>query len=428
MKLFRIILLLLITLFVTNGISAQTVKTVDAKILDNTAYNDESPDYKKYTQLLQSLMDGNKELINLNKEEVRVMKKYGSYYPDGYNDMTEAWSVLGPGCSWYCGADYQTGVSSSLAAQGENIYDENSIRDDDVRTAWVEGVKGYGIGEYVEFTFNYNAPRATSVIISNGYNKNAATWKNNSRVKTLNIYENDKLLMIVNLADTRDLQSFDLPHPIPNRKGASGLSQYDDSKPPVHLRMMISEVYKGDKYDDTAISEITFEGMDVHCLLEGTSITMGNMEVQAIEKIKAGEEILVWNPEKKQIEKQKVVEVHSVQHPATHMIALPYPADKNTEVKLSLTADHPIYSPDGWLSQDPVATANYKQYKDMKIGRLDSYATLYRLSKDGKSLVKAKISIIEDFDNTGEPMFNTYILRLDGNGIFFANGFAVGQE
>lgn len=152
------------------------------------------------------------------------------------------------------------------------------------------------------------------------------------------------------------------------------------------------------------------------------------MEIQAIEKIKVGEEILVWNPEKKQIEKQKIVEVHSVRHPATHMIALPYLVDKNTEVKLALTIDHPVYSPAGWLSQDPVATANYKQYKDVKIGWLETGATLYRLSKDGKCLVKAKISIIEDFDNSGEPMFSTYTLRLDGNGIFFANGFAVGQE
>jgi hypothetical protein len=416
-------------ILIAGCISAQTVKTVNAKVLNNTAYHyqGESAECNSYIQLLDELTQGDKTLENLNNEEIRIMKKYDPYYPDGYNDTEMAWSVLGPGCSWYCGAGYQTVVSSSLAAQGENIYTAESVSDDDVRTAWVEGAKGYGIGEYVEFIFEYNAPRATSVTISNGYNKNITAWKNNSRVKTLNVYEDDKLLMVVNLADTRDLQRFDLPHPIPNRKGEDGLSDREEDNPPVRLRMMISEVYKGDKYDDTAISEITFDGLDVHCLPEGTIITMADRKKVAIEKIKQGDKVLVWDPVKKRMDRQEVVKIHTARHPAEDMISIHYRLNK--EQTLSLTADHPVYSLTGWLSANPSATRNYKRYADARVGKLDSDAILYRASENGKRLIKKKIDAVESFENTtGSTMIDTYTLELEGNGIFFANGFAVGQE
>ena len=411
---------------ITSGISAQVTKTINAKVLPDTALKEETPEYKEYTLLIEKLNEGEKTLEDLSKSEIGLMKKYDPHYPDGYNEFPHDWSVLGPGCSWYCGAQYKTKVSSCLSTQGNNIYSEESVSDDDVRTAWVEGVKGYGIGEFVEFTFDYNAPRATSVTISNGYNKNATTWKNNSRVKALNIYEDDKLLMTVNLADTRNLQSFELPHPIPNRKGESGMSQRDKNKPSVRLRMMINEVYKGDKYDDTAISEITFDGMDVHCLAEGTMITLGNMKDLEIEKIKPGQKVLVWNPAKKKIEQQEVVKVHSAQHPASHMVVINYRVSK--DMKLILTADHPVYSPTGWLSSDPSATQNYKRYEGVNVEKLESNTILYRLWKDERAMKKKRIGIVEKVGGSDDKMFNTYTLELDGNGIFFANGFAVGQE
>jgi hypothetical protein len=426
MKLVRSFILLLIAILACNITSAQTVETVNAKILDNTAFDGDSPDHNKYIQLIDNLNEGSKSLEGLNKEEIRVMKKYDPYYPEGYNDMEVAWSVLGTGCSWYCGAHYETNVSSSLASKGDNNYTAESLSDDDVRTAWVEGAKGYGIGEFVEFIFNYNAPRATSVTISNGYNKNAATWKNNSRVKTLNVYENDKLLMAVNLADTRDLQQFDLPHPIPNRKGEDGMSEYKENMPPVRLRMMISEVYKGDKYEDTAISEITFSGLDVHCLAEGTMITMADMKELAIEIIKPGQKVMVWNPVKKKAEQQEVVKIHTAQHSASEMIAIHYELNKKST--LILTADHPVYSTTGWISANPSATVNYKRYTGVNIDKLDINSILYRFSKFEKKLRKKMIDSIEYFDSTDNRTFNTYTLELNGNGIFFANGFAVGQE
>lgn len=429
MKVVKNVLLLIILTCVCSNAFAQDVPTIDAKIIEGSAYKQKDADYEQYMQLIGQLEMDEKNLENLSVQEVGLMKKYDSYYPEGYDDMpTYGWDVLGPGCSWYCGGIYETKVSSHLVSQGANVYTAESLNDDDVRTAWVEGVEGYGIGEHIDFVFDYDAARATTVTISNGYNKDETTWKNNSRVKTLNIYEDDVLLMIVNLADTRDLQTFDLPHPIPNRPDGYNRFAHDDSKQPVVLKMMISDVYKGEKYNDTAISEILFDGLDVHCLLEGSMITMGDNTKLKIEDIKAGQEVLVWNPLKKQIEKQKVVENLLARHAASHIVTLSYKESGDTTISLSLTTDHPLYSPDGWLSVNPQATKNYELYRNENVGKLDSKATLYRLAKGGKGLAEIANIAVEGVSGAANATYNTYTLRLDGNAIFFAEGFAVGQE
>jgi hypothetical protein len=58
---------------------------------------------------------------------------------------------------------------------------------------------------------------------------------------------------ILNLLDTQDDQIFELGTFGHNTDGSN-----------LVLKFEIAEVYKGLKYNDTAISEIYFDGMDVH--------------------------------------------------------------------------------------------------------------------------------------------------------------------
>ena len=51
-----------------------------------------------------------------------------------------------------------TTASSSLKSRHDNTYGEKNIGDLSYRTAWVEGVKGYGIGETVAFKFKPGSP------------------------------------------------------------------------------------------------------------------------------------------------------------------------------------------------------------------------------------------------------------------------------
>lgn len=172
-----------------------------------------------------------------------------------YGEVVESiWNIIDGGCSWYCGGgNYKVSASSELTSKNHNNYQAKSANDLSYLTAWVEGKEGSGIGEYIEYSFKNNSPRITSIIISNGYMKSENTWKNNNRVKSLKLYVNGKVFGILNLTDSMTDQTFKLGTFGKNADGSD-----------LVLRFEILTVYKGDKYDDTAITEIYFDGIDVH--------------------------------------------------------------------------------------------------------------------------------------------------------------------
>ena len=155
-------------------------------------------------------------------------------------------------CSWYCGGQIDSVTASS--ALGER-YAAEKAHDFSIVTAWVEGVEGNGEGEYLCYSFPGTCPRITTVLIHNGYVKNCDVWRDNGRVKKLLMYYNDEPYAILNLQDTMGLQSFDV-----------GVLGYEDkdSAPAWSIKFEILEVYHGKKYEDTAITEIYFDGIDVH--------------------------------------------------------------------------------------------------------------------------------------------------------------------
>jgi hypothetical protein len=172
-----------------------------------------------------------------------------------YGEIVESvWDIIDGGCSWYCGGgNYAVKASSSLHPEKGIVYKAAKANDISYRTAWVEGKEDEGIGEYLEYYFKNKSPRVTKIIISNGYMKSEAAWKNNNRVKKLNFYVNGKLYGVLNLEDSRTDQVFDIGTFGHNKNGTDLI-----------MRFEILEVYKGDKFNDTAITEIYFDGVDVH--------------------------------------------------------------------------------------------------------------------------------------------------------------------
>lgn len=170
-------------------------------------------------------------------------------------DLGEEDSVLGhfysAACSWYCGGEIsKVSSSSALSAQykGENAHDFSILN------VWAEGVPGNGEGEYLIYTFPGRCPRITTVEILNGYTKTEKAWLDNGRVKRLRMYYNGEPYAILELEDTRRLQSFDV----------GILGYHDASSPDWTLKFEIIDVYPGDKYADTVITELFFDGIDVH--------------------------------------------------------------------------------------------------------------------------------------------------------------------
>ena len=164
-------------------------------------------------------------------------------------------SVLGhfysAACSWYCGGEISK-VSSSSALSAK--YDGENAHDFSLLNVWAEGVPGNGEGEYLIYTFPGRCPRITTVEILNGYTKTEKAWLDNGRVKRLRMYYNGEPYAILELEDTRRLQSFDV----------GILGYHDASSPDWTLKFEIIDVYPGDKYADTVITELFFDGIDVH--------------------------------------------------------------------------------------------------------------------------------------------------------------------
>ncbi|WP_165395994.1 hypothetical protein [Flavobacterium sp. J27] len=201
------------------------------------------------------------EKINQKKKESFTPEEK-KQYEDCLEDREGYWDVLGVGCSWYCGGGLDTiSASSALKTNKEINYIPKNIHDLNYKTAWIEGVPGYGIGETITYHFPPENPRITEIIIVNGYVKSDKSWRENSRVKKLKMYLNDIPFALLHLEDSKNEQSFYFD-PLGNsdRNDFNSLQK----QPWWTITFEIVEVYKGEKYDDTAITEIYFDGIDVH--------------------------------------------------------------------------------------------------------------------------------------------------------------------
>lgn len=316
------------------------------------------------------------------------------------NEMYESyWDIVGGGCSWYCGNGYPTKItaSSRLANQGNNNYNEKNLHDLMYNTPWVEGVAGYGEGQWVKYTFEANSPRITEIHVVNGYVKSQAAWKNNSRVKRLKVYVNDKPFAILNLEDSRSDQTFKI-------------DPLNDSKVWT-MKFEILEVYKGDKYDDTVLSEVYFDGIDVHCFAAGTKITLADKTLKKIEEITVGDQVLAYNPQTGETFSATVEKTDAVKHSGL----VTYHLENGT--KITATEDHPFLTNKGWASFNPVKTALYKGYD--KVEEID--AGDYFITPTGKLKVKST--------SVSTKKQNTYtIVKLSHGQTFIANGVVVGTE
>jgi len=190
-----------------------------------------------------------KEMLNAKeqKELDSLLLQYGE-------TVESVWDIIDGGCSWYCGGgNYKVIASSALTARNGIQYKAEQANDLSYKTAWIEGREDEGIGEYLEFYFKNKSPRVTDIIVSNGYVKSEISWNNNNRVRKLKLYVNGELKGILNLEDSRTDQVFKI-----------GTLGHNSNGKDLVLRFEIAAIYKGDKYNDTAITEIYFDGIDVH--------------------------------------------------------------------------------------------------------------------------------------------------------------------
>ena len=177
----------------------------------------------------------------------------------------------------FFGDPWKASRSSALVEKNkpETEYEITKIEDHDLATAWVEGAAGAGIGEYVSVQIFCkdkiiaNTDFKLQLRINNGFCKSEKLFKDNNRVKearitiyavpikttdpgarvldpgTIIIHEFE-----IDIADKREAQLFES-----KIKLLRDFSHAEDTR--LFLQLTILDVYRGEKYDDTCISELS---------------------------------------------------------------------------------------------------------------------------------------------------------------------------
>jgi len=241
-------------LFQTSPAPGQQILNLFPKSVELLDFSEKAQaQWKLRDTLLDQIQSGKKNEHQLTIKEKTLLENF----PESFKDI---WAINGEACSWYCGGGPKKITASSyLKPQGSNYYSATKAHDDSYKTAWVEGVPGFGIGQFLTYTIPATSGRITTIIVVNGYVKSEIAYWNNSRAKKLKMYINNKPYAILNLRDQIANQRFDML-PIGYTERDVNLS----SKPDYILKFEILEVYEGLKYQDVAITEIYFDGIDVH--------------------------------------------------------------------------------------------------------------------------------------------------------------------
>jgi hypothetical protein len=134
---------------------------------------------------------------------------------------------------------------SSVLRQDPSVnrfkYGPESLFDNEPTTAWVEGVDGQGIGEWIVIEFD-GLRVVNDIQMVNGYMKDRLLYEKNSRVKEMKVEFSGREKRTIVLKDTGASQSIALPKDQP-------IKAY-------WVKFTIESVYPGTKFEDTAISEL----------------------------------------------------------------------------------------------------------------------------------------------------------------------------
>jgi len=220
-------------------IAAREGNTEIINILLEYGANTNLKNYEGNTPLIISQIEGNKEAI-LQLQKQNIVNNHVLTYK---SKLLDSDYFLGCEPKWLLSA------SSTLKSNSKASYRIDFIEDLRSKTAWVEGVDGYGKGEYITYQYSEHLAyskrtRLNGLLIVSGYAKSETNWRNNSRVKKIRIDVNDKEICFIDLKDSILLQEIKFP--------VIYFSNND------MLKITIVDIYPGELFKDTAITEMSF--------------------------------------------------------------------------------------------------------------------------------------------------------------------------
>ncbi len=366
-------------------------------------------DAAEFQKIMDALEKVEWNLDKLTNKQKEYIEKHN------ISEVTESyWEAVGGGCSWYCAGGPDSISASSYLKSTSTLIDylPKNAHDLSFNTAWVEGVKGYGIGEYLTYYFRQTAPRITKIIIANGYIKSTKAWLENSRVKKLKVYLDGKPFAILNLEDSRREQIFEF-EPIGKRPAENANWEELNKLPRWTMKFEILEVYPGEKYDDVAISEIYFDGIDVHCFGAGTKILMSDNSLKNIELVQEGDIVNSYDFGNEKFIHSKVTKLISTTH--SNLLKI-----KFADNEIIATADHPFWIERSVWAAINAEKANSNYFQETKIESLKVGDKIFNPEKN-------TFSEIIEIENINERQI-TYTIELSESNNFIANGMLVKTE
>ncbi|NNE98769.1 MAG: hypothetical protein HKN25_07085 [Pyrinomonadaceae bacterium] len=137
--------------------------------------------------------------------------------------------------------DVKISASSTRRNQKGNKYDPSLAFDGNSRTAWAEGARGAGVGQWIAFDFEKEV-NLKQIVIEPGYFKTLEIWEKNNRLKSATVKFSDNSTRRFEFQDVMEEQKLDV-----------------GGKKTKSVMITIKSVYRG-KTDslDTLISEVSF--------------------------------------------------------------------------------------------------------------------------------------------------------------------------
>ena len=389
MKRLRRVCLVLIILTSVFELTAQNIRVLKPTLLNSNTYT--AAQQQKWSKFL-----ANNQVATTAEEEKMLELLEELKGPN-----------IGTGrCSWYCGggAPYKITASSVLAPQGKFNYKADNIHDFDLFTAWVPSDKQNPVGEKINFYFKSSepvpAPRINKILIWNGCIYNTDLWTQNARVAKFKLYIDGKPTAILQLQDVDNTQEFSIT---PVRSAG---------KKDLVMTLEIMEVYPGTKYKDVVVSEINFDGLDVHCFAAGTKITMADYSTKNIEQIKKNDTVLTFDGTTQKLVSGKVEKLVTARH--SHLQKLVF-----SDREIIVTNDHPFWTAENkWASVNPdKSNRNYTQ--NSEVVKLNAGDLIY-------APVKKEYAVLLDIVPIDGEQLSYTIDVAEGN--FIANGLLVKTE
>jgi hypothetical protein len=280
-------------------------------------------------------------------------------------------------------------ASSTLKGQGSKNYNIGNLSDDNPMTAWVEGVKGYGIGE------SFEVKAITVNVIYNGYQSSPQNWKYNSRVKRFKVYRHGEAICYLDLTDEMGAQHFELPH-------------YVNWETKQNFKFEIVEVYKGDKWEDVCISHLDHIAC---CFAPTTQISLANQTTQTVQELVEGTTLLAIDLETSKTFASEVELTTTQRHLSLLEVA-------TVSHQISITPDHPLYV----KGQGFVSLAKLRNQKNLQDWNALTKTGVQVMVYNEKTK-KTSFETIELIQKV-EGDFNTYtILSISKGSTYVANGF-----